>query len=359
MPNLISAAESAPRHATTFHWKRIPDLPDPVGLKGAYAGLSNGWVLHAGGSNFPVPRSAGGAKAFSDRIYVRPAGAADAPWREASARLPFGLAEGATVTVDAGVIAIGGQTLKGPVADVFLLRADSTGERIERQPLPSLPAPCANATATLCNGSIYVAGGEQASKGMSHFWRLEVAAALANPAGAAWQSLPSWPGSPRFGAILVTLERDGREQLFLFSGRGEALRPTTIDEYLTDAYRFDPRSGVWAKAAKMPHPALIAAGVRIDRSRAAIMGGSDGHDLHRMAELGERYRIPDHIAIYDAATDAWTVEGTMPIGVVGAAVAKLDDGSWLVAGGEYSPSLRTAQAFRLEVRGGGAGSGTK
>jgi N-acetylneuraminic acid mutarotase len=255
MSKPISAAESASRPATSFHWKRIPDLPDPVGLKGAFAGVSNGWVLHAGGSNFPVPRAAGGAKAFSDRIYVRPAGVTEAPWREASARLPYGLAEGATVTIDAGVIAIGGQTLKGPVADVFLLRADPTGERIERHPLPALPTPCANATATLCNGSIYVAGGEQAAKGMGNFWRLEVAAALASPPATAWQSLPSWPGPPRFGASLVTLERDGREQLFLFSGRGEALPPATIDEYLTDAYRYDPRSEQWARVAAMPHPA--------------------------------------------------------------------------------------------------------
>jgi N-acetylneuraminic acid mutarotase len=333
-------------------WHRLPDLPDPVGLKGAYAGLSNGWVVLAGGSNFPVPRVAGGAKAFADRIYARSADEPEAAWREMPGRLPVGLAEGAAVTVGGGVVAIGGQTAGGPVAEVTLLRMDRTGAGVERVSLPALPAPCANAAAVVLDGHIYVAGGEQNGRGLAHFWRLEVSAALADPAGVSWQSLPTWPGPPRFGAAMAVLTRDGREQIFLFGGRSEALRPTTIDEYLTDAYRLDPREGGWVPVAPMPHPALIATTVRLEASRVAIMGGSDGHDLDKMAELGDRYRIPDHIALYDAAADVWTVKGTMPVGVVGTAVVQLGEAAWLVAGGEYSPSLRTAQAFRLELREG-------
>jgi len=341
---------SALRAAPPFVWERLSDLPDPVGLKGAYAGMSNGWVLLAGGSNFPVPRAAGGTKAFADRIYVRSVEVADAPWREVSERLSFGFAEGAAVTVGDGVIAIGGQTAKGPVADVFLLRMDRGGTKVERLPLPSLPAPCANAAAVFLNGHVYVAGGEQDAQGMAHFWRLNVAAALANPSGVSWETLPTWPGPRRFGAMMAVLAQVGREQVFLFGGRREAARPITIDEYLADAYRYDPQTNTWTPVAAMPHPALIAATVRIDAARVAIMGGSDGHDLDKMAELGDRYRIPDHIAIYDATTDTWAVEGTMSIGVVGAAVVELGDATWLVAGGEYSPSLRTAHAFRLSLR---------
>ena len=99
----------------------------------------------------------------------------------------------------------------------------------------------------------------------------------------------------------------------------------------------------------MPRGAVLGAAVAIDNSRFLILGGSDGHDFERMKELGERYRIPNDVLLYDARTDRWTTAGTMPIGTVGSAVVRLGDG-WLVAGGEYSPGLRTPRVFHLTVR---------
>jgi N-acetylneuraminic acid mutarotase len=63
-----------------------------------------------------------------------------------------------------------------------------------------------------------------------------------------------------------------------------------------------------------------------------------------MAELGARYRLPDRIMIYDAARDAWRAGGAMPLGVVAAAVVDTGRG-WIVAGGEYSPGLRTDRVY--------------
>jgi N-acetylneuraminic acid mutarotase len=79
-----------------------------------------------------------------------------------------------------------------------------------------------------------------------------------------------------------------------------------------------------------------------------LLGGSDGHDFERMKELGERYRIPSDVLLYDARKDQWSKAGTMPLGVVGAAVVATGD-RWMVAGGEYSPGLRTAQVFQLHL----------
>jgi N-acetylneuraminic acid mutarotase len=67
-----------------------------------------------------------------------------------------------------------------------------------------------------------------------------------------------------------------------------------------------------------------------------------------MKELGERYRIPNDLLLYDATADRWSAAGTMPLGVVGAAIVGVNDG-WLVAGGEPSPGLRTPRVFRLKV----------
>lgn len=354
-------ASSALRASSEFQildWQRLSVLPDPVGLKGAYAGISNGWIILTGGSNFPVPRSQGGTKSFADKIYLRSAGLGNAPWRTMPEVLPVGLAEGASVTTEAGLVAIGGQTAQGPVAEVTLFSTDAKGSSIRRTPLPSLPEPSANATAVYLQGHLYVAGGEAGGQGSANFWQLDLAQAITNSGKTSWRSLPSWPGPRRFGAMMVVLIREGREQIFLFGGRLKAAGPASINDYLSDAYRFDPQSGAWATAAAMPHRAIIATTIRTGPSTAALMGGSDGHDLERMAELGERYRIPNHIAIYDAQTNSWHTGGTMPIGVVGAVAVDLGS-AWLVAGGEYSPSIRTAQAFQLTVKQGGVSEGAR
>jgi N-acetylneuraminic acid mutarotase len=99
----------------------------------------------------------------------------------------------------------------------------------------------------------------------------------------------------------------------------------------------------------MPRGAVLGSCVPIDAARILVLGGSDGHDFERMKELGDRYRIPSDVLLYDARADRWSVVGTMPLGAVGAAVVGINDG-WLVAGGEFSPGLRTPKVFHLRVR---------
>src|SRR5688500_15754311 len=70
--------ERVPHRPVVLTWQQSADLPDPVGLKGMFAGISEGHVLLAGGTNFPVPQRAGGRKAFHRAIYFRPVKADDA-----------------------------------------------------------------------------------------------------------------------------------------------------------------------------------------------------------------------------------------------------------------------------------------
>src|SRR4051794_13907380 len=57
--------------AAPLVWRPLPDLPDPLGLAGAFAGVSSGALLVAGGANFPngMPWD-GGAKVWQDRVWV-------------------------------------------------------------------------------------------------------------------------------------------------------------------------------------------------------------------------------------------------------------------------------------------------
>lgn len=318
-----------------------------------YAGISDGQVILAGGSNFPVPPRAGGRKVLSRQILVR---AVDAKprdgWTVAAETLASGRAEGAAVSTEVGVVLLGGQGESGPAADAHLLRWDASLGAVRTRTLPPLPAPGVSPTAVYWKGRIFVAGGERKGRGSNGFWSLDLAAALRGEPAGQWQALPSWPGPARFGAVLAVLAVNGHEQLFLFGGRIVSGSPAQTD-YLNDAYRYDPAAAKWSVLAPMPHRTVLAGAFRPDGSHLALFGGSDGHDLQRIAELGERYRLPDHITVYDAHSDRWSDGGRMPLGVAAAAVVDLGRG-WLVAGGEYSPGLRTPRVYRVTTHAGGS-----
>ncbi|MCF3650022.1 kelch repeat-containing protein [Synoicihabitans lomoniglobus] len=339
-----------PDSSKLFQWERWPDLPDPVGLKGMAAGVSNGHVVLAGGSNFPVPPRDGGPKTLATAIYVRAVGAnAQTPWRRVPAVLPAGWAEGAAVTTEFGVVALGGLATNGAQAGVFLLGYSPKIRDVTRRLLPDLPVPLASLAAVYSGGVIYVAGGDTGTSASSQFWALNLAAAVDDPKGPHWQSLPSWSGPARFGAVLTALGKADHTRLYLLGGRIKTGRPVSESDYRNDAYRYDPKSNTWEVLPEMPHAVLLGGVLPLDENRLAVVGGSDGHDLDRMAELGARYRIPDRVMVFDTRRDEWELTDPMPLGVVGAPIVPLPNGGWLVVGGEYSPGLRTPRVYEVTV----------
>lgn len=353
LPMITTLSQASP----TLSWERLPDLPDPLGLKGVYAGVTGGQLIAAGGSNFPVPHAQGGAKAFSRAIHSLPVAAGPgAAWQSHADALPVGLAEGASVSTEHGVVGVGGAGAAGPVADAFLIEVKNGGGGWRVRSLPSLPEPSAMPAAAYLGGQMYVAGGENRGAVQSQFRRLNLAAALGRSPGATWESLPSWPGPPRFGAVLAALRVGGRDRLVLAGGRIKSASPVRQDDYLADVYGYDPEAGRWERLADMPHRALAAAVLRLDAGRLAVLGGSDGHSLDRLAELGPKYRLPSRIMIYQAASNEWLVDaGSMPTGTAGTAVVEMPN-SGILIGGEYSPGLRIPHVLRATLARGSAQS---
>jgi len=198
---------------TILHWQQLQDLPDPLGVAGAYAGVSAGALIVAGGANFPEPlfkdgqRNPSARKAWCGEVYVlaEPEG----QWQK-STPLPRPLAYGASVTTAEGVVCIGGCDAERSYSDVFAL-AWADGE-VDQAALPALPSPCFNSTAVLLGTTIYVAGGQESvdsTRAMKSFLALDLAQDEPR-----WRELEPWPGPGRI--LAVAAAQDG--SILLFSG---------------------------------------------------------------------------------------------------------------------------------------------
>ena len=196
-----------------LQWQSLPELPDALGVAGAFSGLSSGALIVAGGANFPEPLFKNGQvnplakKIWWDRVYVldRP----NSRWQEA-APLPRPLAYGASVNTADGLVCIGGCDAETHYAGVFLL--EWVNEELKRTILPALPRPCAYTAACLLDTTIYVAGGQEspgAKQAMNNFWALDISQDEPR-----WQEVEPWPGPERI--LPVVAVQDG--SFFIFSG---------------------------------------------------------------------------------------------------------------------------------------------
>ena len=136
-------------------WTRLPSLPDTAGLAGSFAGISNGVLIVAGGTNFPnKPPEEGGAKVWYDDVYVleRPT----VEWH-AVGKLPRPLGYGVSATFNNSIVCVGGSDQIRHYADAFRLEWKNGG--LTRTTLPSLPRPIANACGAVVGNSLFIAGG--------------------------------------------------------------------------------------------------------------------------------------------------------------------------------------------------------
>jgi len=330
-----------PNASGLYQWRSLPDLPEPLGVAGPYAGISNDALIVAGGAHFPVALFEGGTKVWVDDVYVMERGANDAFIWHTGHKLAKPLAYGSSVTTDEGVICIGGCDANNFYSDVFSLTW--VDGKIEQRSLPSLPKPCAFGAAAKLGDTIYVAGGQGsalATAAMKNFWSLD----LADP-NAIWREIEPWPGAAR---ILPVAAADG-ECFYLFSGcellpgeDGKAMR-----RYLTDAYRFRPGQG-WERVADLPMPVAAAPSPApaYGQSHLLVFGGDDGANSSRVWELKDEHPgFSRDILAYHTITDTWVKKGTLPAGHVTTVAVGWGD-SVIMPSGEIRPGTRTARIFQ-------------
>ncbi len=322
-------------------WEKLPPIPDAEGFAGAFAGVSNGALIVAGGANIAGEKwGETFTKQWHDSAFVleKPGG----KWR-GGFTLPRALGYGVSVTTERGVVCIGGSDSQRHHAECFLL--EWHGGRIATTALPALPNPCANMCGALAGSVIYVAGGIEkpdAIEALKTFWKLDLAAVEPR-----WESPDPWPGPERMFAVAGVVG----DSFFIFSGAklhaGADGKP--VREYLRDAYRFTPGKG-WTRLADMPRAAVAAPSpaLKAGGSRLLIVSGDDGTKVD-FQPVREHPGFPRDVLAYDVARDEWSSAGEVPFSRGTVPVVR-----WLgrdvIPNGEVRPRLRTPEVWTVRER---------
>lgn len=289
-------------------------------------------LVFAGGTNFAgTPPWEGGVKVWSPNIYQL-----DSPegtWR-AAGKLDRPLAYGASVSIDEGLLLIGGGDSEKHYPDVLLLRPDEEGV-FETERLSELPIPSAYCAAIVHDRKVYVVSGMQGPDSEwadKRFWRLDLAERNAD-----WEELPVWPGPARVMAVMAV----AHNEVFLVSGRAVDPGLPREDSYLTDAYAYDIGAKSWRSlpalsfpAAGIPSPAPVT-----DDGRVLILGGNDGTLAH-VFPIASRRNFPAELHVFEPKKNGWSQSGTLPFAQKVTPTIHWR-GRWIVPSGELRPGIRT------------------
>jgi N-acetylneuraminic acid mutarotase len=329
----------ATTQAAVLDWKPLPPIPDREGYAGSFAGASGGALLVAGGANFPDRRPwEGGTKIWYDRVLaLEPNGTA---WREAG-KLPAAGGYGVSLTLDDGLLLIGGGEATRNFSEVWLARWD--GREVKFTAWPNLPHPLAMAAGARAGRMIYVAGGldrPDATRAQAVFLALDL-----DDVKAGWRELPTWPGPERMLATAGANDGD----FFLFSGARLIADASgkPVREWLRDAYRYTPGAG-WKRIADLPRVAVAAPSpAPVVGGKLLLIGGDDG--VQAAVAPTEHKGFPREVLAYNPATNEWTRAGEVPFSLVTTTLAEWR-GMIVIPGGEQRPGVRSPAVWAAESK---------
>ncbi|WP_304858238.1 cyclically-permuted mutarotase family protein [uncultured Bacteroides sp.] len=350
-----------------------------LGVSACYAGTYNGWLLMAGGCNFPeIPASAGGKKRFYQGIYVAD-GSADSllVWKKVG-ELPVEAAYGVSVSTPQGVICAGGTNQNGALSSVFRISLDKDATTAVVDTLPSLPCTIDNMGGAVLEHYLFIVGGNVNGAPSNALYCLD----LDNP-DAEWTRLPDFPGAPRTQSVCVAQRKGKDYRLYLwggFAGAGEG-RPASLS---LDGYSYHPWERTWTQVAVPMGKdsveislgggvgiacgdslVLCAGGVNKDiflaalkreekMKRALAEGDNRAVDSLKsvakayMTMLPEFYRFNDKILIYNTVEDCWK-EVVCSSQTARAGAALVGNGNvFFNINGELKPGIRTPEIVKIE-----------
>lgn len=337
--------------AADLDWSDWPALPGPS--SGHFAGMHNGALIVAGGSNFDVSPFQGGEKIWLDTVFVLAnAGSDDAAWT-AAGTLPTPRAYGGSIETDDGLLLIGGTDGAQCFDSVLRLSWADGALRVEEIAAWHLPAPVAFSSAARLGDTAYITGGQSApdaTSALASLWALDL-----NDDTRGWTTPAPLPGPARILPVVVA--QDGA--LYVFSGAELFAQPDgkAGRNYLNDGYRFTPDDG-WRAVQGPPKPVVAAPAAPLGLAHIIVASGDHGELVARNAELGDNHPgFPATVLAYHTTTDSWTELGEAPASYV-TTQAVVFDGGVLIPGGEDRPGHRGSRVLvaKSASRTGGMGA---
>jgi cyclically-permuted mutarotase family protein len=341
---------------------QLPELPaldgkPNPGVAGAFAGMSQGALLLAGGANFPKGYPwQNGKKVWQDAIYVLDRPDSASRWWQVGT-LPRALAYGASVTWKDQLICLGGNDATQAYAEVTRLAWDRAAGRVQVKALPALPVALANLSAAVFADQLYVFGGEENGEAVKTLYILN----LQTPEQG-WQMRPDFPGAARAFTALVALEQANSPRLIVLGGRQTVHRQTTI---LADVYQYDTREKRWTRLPDLPVAVAAHEATATDTGKILVFGGDDGVRLRQIEQLNNRIasepRDPKvaqwitqrnelqanhpgfrrEVWQYELTSQRWSVVDTLPFPTPVTTALVRWQGAFVLPSGEISPGIRT------------------
>ncbi|GAB3501880.1 hypothetical protein GCM10027341_29220 [Spirosoma knui] len=360
---MMSLPTTPPLHAQAlFHYDQLPELPGVKGrpnpgVAGAFAGVSHGALLVAGGANFPngYPWE-NGTKVWQSAIYLLAQPGQSADWQVVG-ELKKPLAYGASAVWKERLLCVGGNNATQRSAEVFAMTWDATARQVRFDLLPDLPQPLANLSAAVLGNDLYVFGGESSQGPVRSLYALN----LETPQKG-WQHLAELPGLARGYSALVALSQPESPGLFVLGGRQTVDNQTTV---FGDAYQYHPAQNSWTRLPDLPVAIAAHQAAALGTNRLVILGGDDGTRLRQIEALNSQImqqpndpekanRIAQRndlqikhpgfrreIWQYETATKRWSVLGTLPFPAPVTTTAVHWGKSFILPSGEVSPGIRT------------------
>lgn len=322
---------------TPSDWKHLPDLPDKLGVAGAFAGVSNGSLVVAGGANFPdkMPWE-GGTKKWHNTIWAldKP----DGQWREAGKLLrPLGY--GVSATTGKGIVCVGGSDIERHYAEAFLLSVKDGKAKTEK--LAPLPVALANSCGALVGNVLYVVGGNE-KPGETECVNRAFALDLTDVTSG-WREIEPLAGKPRF--LCAAAADDG----VLWIVGGATLEKNAEGKmarvFLKETWAYRAGSG-WSRHADMMKPAVAApTPAPVIGGRLLVLTGDDGSRWG--FQPPERHPgFPNSIQSFAIEEDVWSPGGELPAGR-----AVLPCVRWrkqiVIINGEQRPGVRTPEVLSI------------
>lgn len=267
-----------------MQWKIAAELPvvtgqvKALGFAGPVAGVYQNRLIVAGGSNFPDSMPwLGGKKKYFDELFIYEKKGNRIVRRKKSFNLPFTVAYAASCSTANGVVYAGGENEQGISNKVFNLQINKNATALHVQPLPDLPVAVTNASATVYENTIYVAGGETATAASDLFLALDLDH-LSN----GWKRLPPVPKAVSH-AVLVVQKNDTHESIYLIGGRSK--NASGISDLYSSVFEFNLTKNQWTVKKSLPYELSAGTGMAAGAESILLFGGDKGETFHQAEML--------------------------------------------------------------------------